>query len=57
MRNGREGKNKEAERESRVFFPAYIFAPSLQSEGLEQAITSRFKTNLDLDPGGPIELN
>ena len=39
------------------FFPAYIFAPSLQSEGLEQAITSRFKTNLDLDPGGPIELN
>ena len=39
------------------FLLIYIFAPSLQSEGLEQAITSRFKTNLDPDPGGPIELN
>ena len=34
-----------------------MFARNLQSEGLEQAITSRFKTKPDLDPGGRIELN
>ena len=55
---GEREKKKEAERESAVFFPGlYLFAPSSKSEGLEQAITSRFKIKPDLDPGEWIELN
>ena len=45
----REREKIRRQRGRPLFFTAYIFAPSSQSEGLEQAITSRFKTNFDLD--------
>ena len=48
-----EREKRRRQRGSPLFFSClYLFAPSSQSEGLEQAITSRFKTNLDLHPGG-----
>ena len=54
-----EREERKRQRGSPLFFFSclYLFAPSSRSEGLEQAITSRFKTKPELDPGGRIELN